>query len=269
MHYPKEFLDFALELSSLVGQHIMPHYRHHTVSWKPDGTEVTTADREAEIALRQRIEQRYPDHQILGEEFGHSGPTESRYCWVLDPVDGTTWFTLGVPLFGTLIAVLDNGNPIVGVIHLPAIQETIYAATGEGCWFQVAGGEPVAIQTQADQPLEEAFVCASGVHSSDVIARSGETPYQLSRLIHQSARFRFCSDCYQYALVSRGNVAAAIDTVVKPWDIAAIVPCIEEAGGVVTSLGGDRQNVVSGGSLLASCGARLHQEILAVLNGTT
>jgi histidinol-phosphatase len=266
VHQPTEFLDFALDLSRIAAARIMPHYRHHTVSWKADGTEVTAADQQAELALRQAIEQRYSDHQILGEEFGCSGAAGARYCWVLDPVDGTTWFTLGVPLFGTLIALLDHGDPIVGVIHLPAIQETIYAARATGCWFQANGEAPVQVQVQPDMTLEQAFVCASGVHSSDVIARPGETPYQLSALIHQAQRFRFCSDCSQYALVCRGNVAAAMDAVVKPWDIAAIVPCIEEAGGVITSLGGDRQNIISGGSLLASCGERLHQEILGVLN---
>jgi histidinol-phosphatase len=259
------FLEFALELAQAAEAKILPHYRQHTVDFKADGTEVTLADRQAEAAMRERINQVYPDHDILGEEFGGSQTSTRRYQWILDPIDGTTWFTLGVPLFGTLIALLENGQPIVGVIHLPVLGETLYAGTGMGCWFQVKGEAAVQTQVVPQLQLSQAFVSTSGVHSSDIHVRGEQIPYRVSALINQAGRFRFCADCAQYVLLCRGKIHAALDTLMNPWDIAALIPCIQEAGGVVTSVTGARENVIFAGSLLASSSESLQTEILAVL----
>lgn len=258
-------LEFALSLAATAETQILRYYYDHTVQLKADGSVVTQADREAELAMRQQIEQQFPDHGILGEEFGEKAGADSRYQWILDPVDGTVWFTVGLPIFGTLIALLEDGQPIVGVIHLPGIGETVYAAKSMGCWFKTKTTEPVQVHVQPKAQLQEAFVSSSGVHSSDVNCRPHETPYPLTKIIAQAGGFRSCGDCSQYALVCRGKIQAAIDPVMNPWDIAAIIPCIEEAGGTVTSLRGETDNVTFSGSLLATCGGPLHQEILEIV----
>ena len=113
--------------------------------------------------------------------------------------------------------------------------------------------------------MAEATISAAGVHSSNICRKEGQTPYNLTALIHRARKFRFCGDCLQHALVCRGRVHVAVDTVMQPWDSAALVPCIEEAGGVATTLSGQREGIVFGGSLLASCDRSLHRQVLELL----
>lgn len=261
----KAFLDYALSLAKTAETHILPLYQNCAISVKPDGTEVTEADRQAELAIRKRIEADHPDHGILGEEFGLKGAADEAYQWVIDPIDGTAWFTLGMPTFGTLVALLRAGEPVVGVIHFPVLEETVYAATGEGCWFKPRHAAPYPVRVDVQAELSEAVASASGCHHSDIQHENEHIPYNLSNLINAAGKFKFCTDCLQYALVCRGRVHVAVDTIMSPWDIAAIVPCVEEAGGVVTNLQGQRDGIVYGGSLLAACGAQLHERALGVL----
>lgn len=265
------YLDFARRLARTAETAIMPYFHSHTVSFKSDGSEVTLADQQGEQVMRSLIEDTYPDHDILGEELGAShaadaSSAQSRYQWILDPIDGTAWFTLGVPLFGTLVALLDKGEPMVGVIHLPGLRETVYAAKGHGCWYQAADADPIAVRVRPGVELNQAIASTTGVHSSDIQCKPGETPYALTQLINSVQKFRFCSDCNQHALVCRGKLHVAVDTLMNPWDIAALVPCVEEAGGKVTNLKGDRHNIVFGGSLLSSCGEPLHSTVLRLLH---
>lgn len=264
----QQFLDFALQLAAVAEQEIMPRYRSVAVSLKSDGSEVTEADREAERAMRAVIEQRFPNHDILGEEHGATNKG-SRYCWVLDPVDGTASFTLSMPIFGTLVGLLEDDEPVVGVIHLPAIGETTYAATGLGCWFKINSAEPMRVQVDRVTALKDAIASSSGVQSSDIFSKDGEVPYGLSRVIKGSRKFRFCGDCSQYALLSRGKLHVALDPVMHPWDIAALIPCIEEAGGVATSITGQREQVVFSSSLLTASSRELHEEVLGLLQPQT
>ncbi len=258
------FLEFALRLAQTAEREILPRYRNVAVSLKSDGSEVTEADREAERVMRAVIEQQYPNHDILGEEHGATNKG-SRYRWVLDPVDGTASFTLAMPIFGTLVALLEDDEPVVGVIHLPAIGETVYAARGLGCWFTAAGAAPVRVQVSPVSSLKEAIASSSGVQSSDIFTKDGETPYRLSNVIRGARKFRFCGDCSQYALLARGKLHVAFDPVMHPWDIAALVPCVEEAGGVATSITGQREGVVYSGSLLTTSDPMLHEEVLGLL----
>ncbi|NER00797.1 MAG: inositol phosphatase [Cyanothece sp. SIO2G6] len=219
------------------------------------------------------IQQTYPDHEILGEEFGESAAvqagTDSRYRWILDPIDGTAWFTLGVPLFGTLVALLEDNEPIVGVIHLPGIGETVYAGKGLGCWFQSRqpslNQAPVKVEVRSPVPIDAAIASTTGLHSTEISHNPGEIPYRMPDLIRTVRKFRFCSDCNQHALVARGKLHVAVDTLMNPWDIAALVPCVEEAGGIVTNLAGERKNIVFGGSLITSCGEPLHSAVIELL----
>ena len=260
-----ELLAFALELATVAEAEIVPRFRKVATELKPDGTVVTEADRAAERAMRARIAERYPQHAVLGEELGPDGPSGARYRWVLDPVDGTILFTLGVPTFGTLVGLLDEGEPVAGVVHFPGLGETVYAAQGEGCWWRAAGQEPLPLRVAPPAPLAEARISSGGPQGTDIRPIDGRAA-NLTALIRRAHSFRFLGDCLQHALVCQGRVHAAVDTIMMPWDIAALVPCVREAGGVATSLTGVAEDVVFAGSLVTSCAPSLHQEVLDLLN---
>ena len=260
-------LDLALRLAQTAEDEILPRFRTVSVTRKPDGTEVTEADREAERVMRERLAEERPGHAVLGEEFGRGGPDDARYRWVLDPVDGTAGFTVGVPLFGTLVALLEDGEPVVGVIHFPAIEETVYAARGDGCWFQTAEDE-VSVSVDPVEALDAATVTTTALHSSDVAATDDQTPYRLTDLVRQAGKFRFVTDCLQHALVARGRTHAAVDTLMHPWDVAALVPCVREAGGVAQPLDPNADDVVFGDSLVTAGSESLLHKVRTLLQPT-
>jgi len=257
-----EYLDFAVTVAQSAGRLVLQNYRGNFVCRKEDGSEVTEADVLAERLMRTMIERRYPSHHILGEELGYSGSLGGKYVWVLDPIDGTAWYAMGTPLFGTLVGLLENGEPIVGVIHLPALGETVCAARGHGCWSIEGASTPKRIHVSASVSIEDATVTASGVHGSDFLGNEGSSLFHLRSVMQSVPKFKLYGDCVQHVLVCKGLTHAAIDTVMKPWDSAAIIPCVDEAGGVVSTLDGRRSRVVFGGSLLTSCSPSLHQDIL-------
>ncbi len=259
-------LSFALDLAERAAAEIMPRFRTTAVEFKADGTEVTAADREAERVMRELLADRYPDDAVLGEEFGETGSSGARYRWVLDPVDGTAWFTLGVPVFGTLIGLLEEGDPVLGVIHFPALDEMVWAARGLGCWHNIGGEAPVQARIEQRPRLRNAVVSLSSLKTSDAHPEGANHPYQLRTLVQRTGSLRFVGDCMQHALVAQGRVHAAIDPVMYPWDIAAIVPCVEEAGGVAATVSGQRENVVFGGSLITAASPALLNDIVEVLN---
>jgi len=261
-------LDLALTLARSAEDEILPRFRDVAVSRKPDGTEVTEADREAERTMREHLCSARPDHAVLGEEFGTTGPDDARYRWILDPVDGTAGFTVGVPLFGTLVALVQEGEPVVGVIHFPALSETVYAARGEGCWFRTDGNEQ-EVHVNPVEDLDEATVSTTALHSSDVMSTDEQTPYRLSELVRRAGKFRFITDCLQHALVARGRIHAAVDTLMRPWDVAALVPCVREAGGVAGPIDSSENDIVFGGSLLTTGSATLAENIRRVLEPET
>jgi histidinol-phosphatase len=255
-------LDFGLELARAAEPVILQRYRHHQVSCKADGTEVTDADRRAEEVMREMIGRRFPGHAVLGEEFGASGAEDAEWHWLLDPIDGTASFTLGVPLFGTLVGLLWRGTPVVGVVHLPAIGETLYAASGEGCWFQPRGAMPARVRVRPVERLEDAVVLAPSGLSSPPPRQREAAFRRMLPLIARARKFRFGGDCLQHVVVCRGLAHAAIDPVMHPWDIAALVPCVREAGGVLSTVDGGRENVVFGESLVSCCTEQLLREVI-------
>lgn len=258
-------LDLALDLARTAEAEILPRFRDVAVTHKPDGSEVTEADREAERSMRAQLSEQCPDHAVLGEEFGDTGPDDARYRWVLDPVDGTAGFTIGVPLFGTLVALLEHGMPVIGVIHFPAIEETVYAAEGQGCWFDAGEDEPLQVHADSVETLSEATVSTTALHSSDVMAADDQVPYRLTELVPRAGKFRFVTDCLQHALVARGRIHAAVDTIMYPWDVAALVPCVREAGGVALPLDPTVDDLVFEGSLVTAGSEVLAQEIRRLL----
>jgi histidinol-phosphatase len=263
-----EILEFALSLAESAEAAIMPVYRNCTVSFKSDGTEVTDADKRAEEVMREAIGRRYPKHLVLGEEFGGPRNPTDESLWMLDPIDGTTSFAAGLPIFGTLIAYLENGEPQVGVIHFPAMGETLYAAKGSGSWIHIRGqADPQQIHASQVTNISSAFISAGGTKPSDIEPPATGHGCKLSSLILKPRKFRFISDCVQHALVAQGRIDAAIDPEMNPWDIAALIPCVEEAGGVVSDLGGIREHLSWQSSLLCSSTPGLHSQILKVLQG--
>jgi histidinol-phosphatase len=257
-----EILDFALELSREAGEFILPLWKNVAVHHKSDGSEVTEADRGAEQLLRRRIAERYPDHAILGEEFGGERARDAEHLWLLDPIDGTASFAIGLPLFGTLIGYLRQGEPCVGVIGAHALRETVYAAAGQGCWTEIAQtSRPVRNCTSNVAKLSDAYVISTAIERTDLDPRDPNPALRLSRLYRQARRFRWSGDCINYALLCQGRIDVALDPRMNPWDVAALAPCVREAGGALTSADGST-DVVWRDSLVASANAALHAQVL-------
>jgi len=259
-----EILDFALALSREAGQFIMPLWKNVAVSHKPDGSEVTEADRGAEQLLRKRIAERYPDHEILGEEFGGQEKRDSEHLWLLDPIDGTASFAIGLPLFGTLIGYLRRGTACVGVIGAHALHETVFAASGRGCWYRREGEEPRRVRTSGVTDPAEAFVVSTSLDYTDMDPRHTAPSVRLSCIYRQARRFRWSGDCVNYALLCQGAIDVALDSRMHPWDIAAVAVCVREAGGALTSLDGN-EDVVWQSDLVASANITLHRQVLRLL----
>jgi histidinol-phosphatase len=259
-----EILDFALALSKEAGKLILPLWKNVAVDHKADGSEVTEADRGAEQLLRRMIAERYPDHAILGEEFGGDRTRGAEHQWLIDPIDGTASFAIGLPLFGTLIGYLRHGEACVGVIGAHALGDTVYAAAGQGCWLQREGNRPQRVWTSAVADPAEAFVVSTALEHTDLDPRDPNPSICLSRLYRQARRFRWSGDCINYALLCQGRVDVALDPRMNPWDIAAVAPCVREAGGVLTSLDGN-QDVVWQPNLVASANSALHAKVLQSL----
>lgn len=236
--------------------------------YKPDRSVVTETDLRVESALREHFAQHTPDVPILGEEFGLEGDTVFESGWVIDPIDGTRAFIYGIPLFSTLIAYVEKGEPIVGVISFPVISTVVYAAKGQGCYLETHNGlsRRLTLGTDAPKEVANAVISASGIHSSTYNQREGTTIYHLDRVVSCARDFIFANDAYQHAMVATGRLHGAIDTIMKPWDSAALIPCIREAGGDVCSLSGERDNVMFSGSLLSASTPELADQLVKLMN---
>jgi histidinol-phosphatase len=236
------------------------HLHRTKTRYKADGSEVTIADRAAERLLRRHLHAAWPGDAVLGEEYGGSLSRAGR-CWLLDPIDGTASYVLGLPLFGTLVSLLMDGEPVFGCIHLPALKETTYAARGRGCWLARDGARPRRVRVAAPRPLSAAQVGLTSFKESDMARRAG--PWRLTALARAVGRVRLVGDCVQYALLCRGALDAAIDPLMKPWDIAALAPCVLEAGGSISDLAGETARIVERSSFIAASSARLRRAICA------
>ncbi|PWR22580.1 histidinol-phosphatase [Zavarzinia aquatilis] len=214
---------------------------------------VTEADRGAEAAIRALIEAEYPDHGILGEEYG-AKQGSSPLTWVLDPIDGTRAFITGLPTWGTLIALNDGREPVVGVMDQPFTGER-YVGTEAGAFL---GGRKLSVR--ACPGIAHARLMTTSPH----LFRTKESLAAFTRVADKAQMVRYGGDCYAYAMVASGHVDAVIETNLEPYDIQALIPIVRGAGGQITSwTGGDAQQ---GGSVVATGDKRLHAEILALLN---
>jgi histidinol-phosphatase len=225
---------------------------------KPDGSEVTVADRGAERVLRRHLQGAWPGDAVFGEEYGGSLARVGR-CWLIDPIDGTASYVLGLPMFGTLVGLVIDGEPVFGCIHLPALAETTYAARGFGCWLARNGARPKRVQVAAPRPLSSAKVGLTSFKEKRLA--NGPGAWGVTDLARRVGRLRPVADCVQYPLLCRGALDAAIDPLMKPWDIAALVPCVLEAGGSISDLNGDASEIIDRSSFVAASSARLRREI--------
>ncbi len=229
------------------------------IQHKADGSEVTVADRAAERLLRRHLRAAWPRDPVLGEEYGGELVRRGR-CWLIDPIDGTASYVLGLPLFGTLVSLLIDGQPQFGFIHLPGLGETTYAARGHGCWLKRGGRDPRRVRVAAPCALSSAQVGLTSFKESDLARRAG--PWRLTDLARSVGRVRLVGDCVQYALLCRGRLDAAVDPLMKPWDIGALAPCVLEAGGSISDLTGATTRLVERSSVVAASSARLRRGIV-------
>jgi histidinol phosphatase-like enzyme (inositol monophosphatase family) len=256
-----ELVAFANRLADASGEAIRPWFRVKLdVTDKGTGRAgydpVTEADREAETVMRRLIKSAYPTHGILGEEHGHEPGTDPA-TWVLDPIDGTRAFICGMPQWGTLIALNDGERPVLGVLDQPITRERWIGCEGAAEIVTASGRSP--IHTRPCETLASAVLTTT--HPTAYFRPDEAEAFQ--RLAGVAKMTRFGGDCYAYGLLAMGFIDLVVESALKPWDVQALIPIIEGAGGRMTSWdGGDAQG---GGRVIAAGDARVHAEALAVL----
>ena len=256
---PQAYIDFAHALADASGGAIRRHFRTpFSVEDKADASPVTVADREAERAMRELIAERYPDHGIVGEEFGSERP-DADEVWVLDPIDGTRAFVAGKPIFGTLIALLRDGRPLLGVIDQPVLGERWVGAAGTVSRFC---GNPIHTRSCAD--IDRAILNTT---SPDLFRGADRDGF-----LRLSARVRstlYGGDCYAYGLLASGHIDLVAEAGLKTYDYCALVPVVEGAGGRITDWEGNPLGAGSDGRVIAAGDGRAHGQALELLSGGT
>ena len=223
---------------------------------KEDDSPVTAADREIEIAIRQLIDHHCPDHAVLGEEHGGE-PVMDGPQWIIDPIDGTKSFVSGIPLYGTLIAHAVDGRPVVGLIDMPALRER---------WFGVEG----RITTFNDAPCETSGctdLSRARIATTSIDMFVGEDRERFDALTSKAQRRQFGGDCYLYGRLASGGIDIVVEAMLQPYDLAALVPVVQGAGGVMTDWRGNPLTVASDGWVVAAATPELHAEAVAYLSG--
>ena len=226
-----------------------------TVDDKTDSSPVTIADREAETAMRALLTEHVPQHGVFGEEHG-AVRTDADYVWVLDPIDGTKAFITGLPIFGTLIALLHRGKPVMGIIDQPILKERWLGVEGERSTFN---SKPIEVRACAS--LANAYM-----YSTAPIMFSGAFEKRHEALTQRVKLFRWGGDCYAYGLLASGHVDLVVESSLKLYDFAALVSVIKGAGGLITDWAGKELDINSDGSVLAAGDPAIHRAASAVLN---
>ena len=247
---------FAEELAEVAGEAIRPYFRKTGVgetrkSHKFDP--VTEADKGAERAIRELIDARYPDHGVLGEE--EQEKPGDHLTWVIDPIDGTRAFITGLPLWGTLIALNDGTRPVIGIMNQPITGER-FLGTPKGAWLN---GE--ALSVRPCESLEQSILFST---DPDMFEKEGERA-AFERVEAAVRLRRFGGDCYSYCMLAHGLIDLVIESDLQPYDIQALIPIVEGAGGIVTSW--DGEDAQAGGAVIAAGDARVHKAALKLLQG--
>ncbi len=251
------FLDFARQTAWEAGRLTLATFQtSHDTEYKEDASPVTIADRAAEQFIRRKIETTFPEHAILGEEFGTSQASGASHRWIIDPIDGTKSFICGVPIYAVLLALEIEGEATVGVAHFPALDEMVSAASGLGC---SRNGRACRVSQKA--PLSKAILAHADTSS---FARQGaERGAAWDRLRAATYYNAGWCDAYGYALVATGRIEVMLDPIMNIWDCAPLLPILREAGGYFGDWKGNER--IDGGEALAT-NALLKDEVLSRLN---
>jgi myo-inositol-1(or 4)-monophosphatase len=256
-----DFSAFVNELASVSGETILPFFRTaltvedkgRSGSFDP----VTAADHAAETAMRTLIRRTFPDHGIIGEEYGKER-ADAEYVWVLDPIDGTKSFISGMPNWGTLIALLRSGEPVYGMMSQPFTRERFSGDGGGASYRGPAGERELRVRACADLGKAVLFTTSPRLMN----ANDRETFGRVEDLVRLS---RYGGDCYAYCMLAAGHVDLVIETELKPYDVLPLVPIIAGAGGIVTTWEGDSPH--AGGRIVAAGDKRVHAAALELLKG--
>ncbi|AXS41862.1 histidinol-phosphatase [Breoghania sp. L-A4] len=259
MHSDTDLISFADRLADAAADVVLRHFRDamDVDNKLSEGFDpVTIADRGAEQVMRALIESTYPDHGIVGEEFG-SVRADAEHVWVLDPIDGTRSFITGVPLWGTLIGLTRNGSPLAGMMAQPYIGER-FAGDGKRAWYSGPKGKR-DLKTRACSALSDAVVFTTTPALFSPVER-----VCYDRIEEQARLARYGTDCYGYCMVAAGQADLVIEAGLQSYDIVALAPIIEGAGGAVTTWTGG--SIMDGGRIIASGDKRLHDIVLRDLS---
>lgn len=261
-------LQAIVEVVQAAGHHTLKHFRtsNLTVDAKADDSPVTIADREAEQLVRNQLAERFPEDTLQGEEFAEQSGT-SGYRWIVDPIDGTKSFICGVPLYSTLLALEHEDEALAGAIFIPALGELLVAAMGRGSWYRNTGrftgdspSDWIQAKVSSKSQLDQATFVTSQVDS--FTTRGASDAYR--QLEKDTWITRSWGDGYGYLLVATGRAEIMVDPVCNPWDVAAILPVLTEAGGQFTDWQG---NATTRGGDGVGTNGRLHAETLKLLQG--
>jgi myo-inositol-1(or 4)-monophosphatase len=254
-----EYTSFALALAEAAGRAILPHFRQELAvdvkphyGWDP----VTEGDKAGERAIRTMIEQHFPDHGINGEEYGLK-PGRSPLTWVLDPIDGTRSFVLGMPTWTTLIGLTFEGKPVVGVMNQPFVGESFYG-NPDGAWH-VRGSNITTLKSRQGVGLQEATAATTAPEQY----RTDSDKHAFTRLSQRVKMMRYGGDAYFYAVLAAGHLDIAMDAGLQAYDIAALIPIIAGAGGVIGSWNGG--DPAQGGNVIAAGSQALLDEALQAM----
>lgn len=261
-----DFEPFVAELATIAGDAILPFFRTELHAQDKGGRDsfdpVTEADRAAETAMRRLILSTFPAHGIVGEEFDDHQP-DAEYVWVLDPIDGTKSFISGFPNWGVLVALEHNGVPVYGVMHQPFTREKFFGDNVRATW---SGRNPHGTEVMhqlRSRPC--ATVADATVMTTSPLLMAPDERARFERLAADAKLARFGGDCYSYCMVAAGHVDLVVESGLQPYDIAALIPIVKGAGGIVTTwTGGDAAN---GGAIVAAGDPRLHEAALKALAG--
>ncbi|CDZ70382.1 Histidinol-phosphate phosphatase HisN, inositol monophosphatase family [Neorhizobium galegae bv. orientalis] len=253
--------DFFHALADAAKAETLPRFRTglSVVNKEQGGFDpVTEGDRAAETAIRALITERFPEHGILGEEHGNVG-LDREHVWVIDPIDGTRAFISGLPVWGTLIGFQSNGRAAMGLMDQPFIGER-YFADGSNAWYSGPDGERQQISVRDCGSLADATLFTTSPH---IFGVDDLVKY---RSVEEKVRlFRYGCDCYAYVLLASGHIDLVVENNLKPYDVGALIPIIEQAGGIITTWDGGRPE--NGGNILAAGSKAVHAEAMKLLSG--
>jgi myo-inositol-1(or 4)-monophosphatase len=218
---------------------------------------VTKADRAAERVIKRAIRARAPEHGILGEEYGSERP-DAPFQWVIDPIDGTRSFITGTPMWGTLIGLLHEQAPVLGLMDQPFTGERFWTAE-KASYALEAGGKPRRIKTRACSRIADALIMTT----SPELFEPGVEADGFQRVKHEARMTRYGGDCYAYCLLASGFVDLVIETGLKSYDVVALIPIVERAGGRMTTW--DGRPATNGGRIIASGDPALHDRVIKML----